>query len=49
MQIVATIGATRIGAQTSASLGREVRSSVFRRVGQFSAQELSRFGAPTLV
>ena len=33
----------------SASLGREVRSSVFRRVGEFSAQELSRFGAPTLV
>ena len=49
VQIMATIGATRIGAQTSASLGREVRSSVFRRVGQFSAQELSRFGAPTLV
>jgi ATP-binding cassette subfamily B multidrug efflux pump len=49
VQILATIGATRIGAQTSASLGREVRSSVFRRVGQFSAQELSRFGAPTLV
>ncbi len=49
VQIIATIGATRIGAQTSASLGREVRSSVFHRVGQFSAQELSRFGAPTLI
>ncbi len=49
VQITATIGATRIGAQTSASLGREVRSSVFHRVGQFSAQELSRFGAPTLI
>ncbi|MFL6152813.1 MAG: ABC transporter ATP-binding protein [Ornithinibacter sp.] len=49
VQILATIGATRIGAQTSASLGREVRSSVFHRVGQFSAQELSRFGAPTLI
>ena len=49
VQILATIGATRIGAQTSASLGRDVRASVFRRVGQFSAQELSRFGAPTLI
>jgi ATP-binding cassette subfamily B protein len=49
VQILATIGATRIGAQSSASLGREVRSSVFHRVGQFSAQELSRFGAPTLI
>lgn len=49
VQIIATIGATRIGAQTSASLGRDVRSSVFHRVGQFSAQELSKFGAPTLI
>ena len=49
VQVIATIGATRIGAQASASLGREVRSSVFHRVGQFSAQELSRFGAPTLI
>jgi ATP-binding cassette subfamily B protein len=49
VQVIATIGATRIGAQTSASLGRQVRSSVFQRVGQFSAQELSRFGAPTLI
>ena len=49
VQVLATIGATRIGAQTSASLGRDVRSSVFSRVGRFSAQELSRFGAPTLV
>ena len=49
VQVLATIGATRIGAQTSASLGRDVRASVFRRVGSFSAQELSRFGAPTLI
>ena len=40
VQVLATIGATRIGAQTSASLGRDVRSSVFSRVGEFSAQEL---------
>ena len=49
VQVLATIGATRIGAQTSASLGRDVRASVFSRVGSFSAQELSRFGAPTLI
>ncbi len=49
VQILATIAATRIGAQTAASLGRDVRSSVFRRVGDFSAQEVSRFGAPTLI
>ena len=49
VQVVATIAATRIGAQTAASLGRDVRAGVFHRVGQFSAQELSRFGAPTLI
>jgi ATP-binding cassette subfamily B protein len=49
VQILATIGATRIGALTSASVGRDLRSAVFRRVGDFSAQELSRFGAPTLI
>ncbi|WP_392543252.1 ABC transporter ATP-binding protein [Oryzobacter telluris] len=49
VQILATIAATRIGAQTAASLGRDVRASVFSRVGSFSAQELSRFGAPTLI
>ncbi len=49
IQILATIAATRIGAQTAASLGRDVRASVFSRVGAFSAQELSRFGAPTLI
>jgi len=49
VQIVATIAATRIGAQTSASMGRDLRASVFHRVGDFSAHELSRFGAPTLI
>ena len=49
VQILATIGATRIGALTAASVGRDLRQAVFRRVGGFSAQELSRFGAPTLI
>jgi ATP-binding cassette subfamily B multidrug efflux pump len=49
VQIAATIAATRIGAQSAASLGRDVRARVFRTVGAFSAQELSRFGAPTLI
>ena len=49
VQVATTIAATRIGAQTSASLGRDVRASVFSTVGRFSAQELSRFGAPTLI
>jgi ATP-binding cassette subfamily B multidrug efflux pump len=49
VQILATIGATRIGALTAASVGRDLRAAVFRRVGTFSARELSGFGAPTLI
>ena len=49
LQILATVSATRIAALTAASLGRDVRASVFDRVGSFSAQEVSRFGAPTLI
>ena len=37
VQIAATIAATRIGAQSAASLGRDVRARVFRTVGGFSA------------
>ena len=33
VQIAATIAATRIGAQSAASLGRDVRARVFRTVG----------------
>ena len=49
VQIAATIAATRIGAKSAASLGRDIRARVFHTVGAFSAQELSRFGAPTLI
>lgn len=49
LQVVATIAATRIAALTAASMGRDVRAAVFSRVGSFSAREVSRFGAPTLI
>lgn len=49
VQIVATIAATYLGARSAAGLGREVRAAVFSRVGSFSAQEVARFGAPTLI
>ncbi|WP_299446688.1 ABC transporter ATP-binding protein [uncultured Phycicoccus sp.] len=49
VQILATISATRIGALTAASLGRDLRAAVFHRVGSFSAREVSAFGAPTLI
>jgi ATP-binding cassette subfamily B multidrug efflux pump len=49
VQIAATISATYLGARSAAGLGRDLRAEVFARVGDFSAQEVSRFGAPTLI
>ncbi len=49
LQVVATVAATYLGARSAAGLGRDLRASVFARVGSFSAQEVSRFGAPTLI
>jgi ATP-binding cassette subfamily B protein len=49
VQVAATIAATYLGARSAAGLGRDLRASVFSRVGDFSAQEVSRFGAPTLI
>ncbi|PRY59507.1 ATP-binding cassette subfamily B protein [Knoellia remsis] len=49
IQIAATVAATYLGARAAASLGRDLRGRIFERVGDFSAQELSRFGAPTLI
>nr|WP_230209324.1 ABC transporter ATP-binding protein [Tetrasphaera sp. HKS02] len=49
VQIVATVCATYLGARSAAGLGRDLRAGIFARVGDFSAQEVSRFGAPTLI
>ena len=34
---------------SAVGLGRDLRARIFARVGDFSAQEVSRFGAPTLI
>ena len=49
VNIVATIGVARGASATSAGTARDLRAGVFQRVGDFSAQEMSRFGAPTLI
>jgi ATP-binding cassette, subfamily B, multidrug efflux pump len=49
IQIAATIGATYLAARSAAGLGRDLRAGVFAGVGRFSAQEVARFGAPTLI
>ncbi len=49
VNIVATIAVARNAAAASAGVGRDLRAEVFDRVTGFSAQEVSRFGAPTLI
>ena len=49
LQIAATVAATYLGARSAAGVGRDLRADIFARVGDFSAQEVSRFGAPTLI
>ncbi|AEW95571.1 ABC transporter ATP-binding protein [Streptantibioticus cattleyicolor NRRL 8057 = DSM 46488] len=49
LQIVCAIGAVFFGARTAMALGRDVRAAVFDRVQSFSAREVGRFGAPSLI
>ncbi|MFJ3595388.1 MULTISPECIES: ABC transporter ATP-binding protein [unclassified Streptomyces] len=49
MQVLCNVGAVYFGARTAAALGRDVRAAVFDRVQSFSARELGRFGAPSLI
>lgn len=49
VQILASAGATFLAARTAMGLGRDVRQAVFHRVGDFSAQEVTKFGPPTLI
>ncbi|MFE0426639.1 ABC transporter ATP-binding protein, partial [Streptomyces sp. NPDC058953] len=49
VQVVCNIGAVFYGARTAAALGRDVRAAVFDRVQSFSAREVGRFGAPSLI
>jgi ATP-binding cassette subfamily B multidrug efflux pump len=49
LQIICTIAATYLGAKIAMGFGRDVRGAIFDRVLTFSARELNRFGAPTLI
>ena len=49
VQIVSAIAAVYFGARTAMALGRDLRESVFVQVGSFAAQEVGRFGAPSLI
>lgn len=49
VQVACAIGAVYIGARVAMALGRDVRSAVFDHVQTFSAREVGRFGAPSLI
>ncbi|WP_114423795.1 ABC transporter ATP-binding protein [Nocardioides houyundeii] len=49
VQMVGSVGAAWFGARTAMSVGRDLRASLFHRVGSFSAREVSQFGAPSLI
>ena len=48
-QVACAIAAVYFGAKAAMAFGRDLRVAVFRKVADFSEQEVSRFGAPSLI
>jgi len=49
LQMACTIVAVYFGARTAMGFGRDLRSSIFHKVSQFSGREMAQFGAPSLL
>jgi len=49
VQIVSAVAAVYFGARTAMALGRDLRELVFVKATSFAAQEVGRFGAPSLI
>jgi ATP-binding cassette, subfamily B, multidrug efflux pump len=49
VQIACSITAVYFGARTGMGFGRDLRSAIFHRVGEFSGREVGAFGAPSLI
>ncbi|MCW4465430.1 ABC transporter ATP-binding protein/permease [Glutamicibacter sp. MNS18] len=49
IQVATAIAAVYFGAKTAMSLGRDIRQAVFEQVSTFSAQDVNKFGAATLI
>ena len=49
LQIACSVGAVYFGARAAMGFGRDLRLAIFRRVAGFSAREVARFGAPSLI
>ncbi|MDR0417303.1 MAG: ABC transporter ATP-binding protein/permease [Propionibacteriaceae bacterium] len=48
-QVVCQIGAVFFGARMAMAVGRDIRQAVFDQTLTFSAREVNRFGAPSLI
>ncbi len=48
-QIICAIAATYLSARLAMTVGRTIRSDLFRKVESFSAREVGTFGAPSLI
>lgn len=48
-QIICSVAAAYCGARSSMSFGRDLRAALFRHVMGFSAREVAKFGAPSLI
>ncbi|MGK5442205.1 ABC transporter ATP-binding protein [Micromonospora sp. URMC 105] len=49
VQIACSVAAVYLGARTAAGFGRDTRAALFSQVNSFSAREVTRFGAPSLI
>jgi ATP-binding cassette subfamily B multidrug efflux pump len=49
LQIASAVVAVYFGAKAAMGMGRDLRGAIFMRVGEFSEQEVTRFGAPSLI
>ncbi|WP_431922845.1 ABC transporter ATP-binding protein [Micromonospora wenchangensis] len=49
VQIACSVTAVYFGARTAMAFGRDVRAAIFGQVNRFSAREVARFGAPSLI
>ena len=49
VQVACAVTAVYFGARTAMALGRDLREGLFSHVQEFSAQEVGKFGAPSLI
>ena len=49
LQVVCAVAGVYFGARAAMAYGRDLRAAVFHQVGEFSAHEVGKFGAPSLI